>query len=190
MGRAEVGVKEGEASTSGCWRVGRPRAQLSWERPEHEGQLSSPLSLHAQSGPAQRAPDTGLLKVQWEELGRGLRRNWLGEVGVRMGVLWTQSFQKELRLEPRSGQGAEQTCSWPQNQNGVSPPGWEHFAHSESPAVCAAVGCRCGDPVAHMSSFRGYFPQGRGLAQALEGILLSCPVGEGLSVELGGSFVQ
>lgn len=37
-----------------------------------------------------------------------------------------------------------------------------------------------------MSSFRGYFPQGRGLAQALEGILLSCPVGEGLSLELGG----
>lgn len=87
QGRDEVEMREGEASTSGCWRVGRPRAQLSSERPELEGQLSSPLSLHAHSGPAQRATDTGLLKIQWEELGRGLGRNWLGEVGERMEVL-------------------------------------------------------------------------------------------------------
>lgn len=105
LGRAEVGVREGEASTSGCWRVGRPRAQLSWERPKHEGQLSSPLSLHAQSGPAQRAPDTGLLKVQWEELGRGLRRNWLGEEGVRMGVLWTRVSKRNFAWSPEVGRG-------------------------------------------------------------------------------------
>lgn len=105
LGRAEVGVREREASTSGCWRVGRLRAKLSWERPEHEGQLSSPLCLHAQSGPAQRAPDTGLLKVQWEELGRGLRGNWLGKVGVRMGVLWTRVSKGNFAWSPEVGRG-------------------------------------------------------------------------------------
>lgn len=105
LGRAEVGMRGGEASTSGCWRVGRPRAQLSLERPEHEGQLSSPLSLHAHSGPAQRAPDMGLLKVQWEELGRGVGGNWLGEVGVRMGVLWTRVSKRNFAWSPEVGRG-------------------------------------------------------------------------------------
>lgn len=80
-------------------------AQLSSERPEHEGQLSSPLSLHTHSEPAQRAPDTGLLKVQWEELGRRFGGNWLGEVGVRVGVLWIQVSKRNLAWSPEVGRG-------------------------------------------------------------------------------------
>lgn len=104
LGRAEVGG-------GAAGELADPEPSCLWE-----GRLLPTPCPHTHSGPAQKSPDMGLLKVwvfslwvQREEPGKGIGGNWLwgGVNENRSSLGW--SFQKELHLElrePEVGAGA------------------------------------------------------------------------------------